>query len=87
MIRSRAQSRGSSRRRRAQLQCAVCPQAFWMRCLYMPLVRLALPLQYETWIRAKSWAMMSQVWRVFLPPPSLGGLDLKRDKKAPARAQ
>ena len=24
--------------------CAVCPLAFWMRCLCMPLVRLASPL-------------------------------------------
>ena len=27
------------------------PQAFWMRCLYMPLVRLASSLLYETWVR------------------------------------
>ena len=32
-------SRARLRRRRAQPRCAVCPQAFWMRCLYMPLVR------------------------------------------------
>ena len=25
-------------------RCAVCPQAFWVRCLYMPLVRLASSL-------------------------------------------
>ena len=31
-------------RRRAQPRCAVCPQAFWIRCLYMPLVRLASSL-------------------------------------------
>ena len=37
-------SRARSRRRRAQPRCAVCPQAFWMRCLYMPLVRLASSL-------------------------------------------
>jgi len=28
-------SRARPRRRRAQLRCAVCPQAFWMRYLYM----------------------------------------------------
>ena len=28
----------------AQPRCAVCPQAFWMRFLYMPLVRLASSL-------------------------------------------
>ena len=28
----------------AQPRCAMCPQAFWMRCLYMPLVRLASSL-------------------------------------------
>ena len=33
-----------SGRRRAKPRCAVCLQAFWVRCLYMPLVRLALPL-------------------------------------------
>ena len=33
--------RTRSRRRRAQPWCAVCPQAFWMHCLYTPLVRLA----------------------------------------------
>ena len=37
-------SRARSRRRRAQPRCAVCPQAFWMRVLYMPLVRLASSL-------------------------------------------
>ena len=40
MVRSRARLR----RRRAQPRCAVCPQAFWMRCLYLPLVRLASSL-------------------------------------------
>ena len=47
--------------RRAQPRCAVCLQAFWVRCLYMPLVRLAPLLQYKTWARASSWAMMSQM--------------------------
>jgi len=32
---------GAVERRRAKPRCAVCPQAFWMRVLYMPLVRLA----------------------------------------------
>ena len=44
MMRSRARLR----RRRAKPRCALCPQALWMRYLYMPLVRLALSLEYKT---------------------------------------
>jgi len=32
-----------------------------MRCLYMPLVRLASSLYYETWVHAEPCAVMSQM--------------------------
>ena len=39
----------------------VPPGLLDVRCLYMPLVRLASPLWYETWVRARSLAMKSQM--------------------------
>ena len=45
----------------AAVRRAVGDEAFWMRCLYMPLVRLESSLQYETWVRARSCAVLSQM--------------------------
>ena len=62
LVRRHRRAVGAAVRRAVQPRCALCPQVFWTRCLYMPLVKFASLLLYETLVRARTCAMMSQMW-------------------------